>query len=169
MIIIKYILLLILFSISSIIGISIAKKYGTRVKELKEVQRALHIFEEKIKFTYEPIPDVFEEISKKCRENIGNIFYEASKSMNIMSAGEAWEKALDNSNTKLTKEDLDTLKGMAKLLGKTDLDGQVSEIKLTEKFIDTKIEEAEIEKTKNEKLFKTLGITTGLTIVVILI
>ena len=91
MIIIKYILLLILFSISSIIGISIAKKYGTRVKELKEVQRALHIFEEKIKFTYEPIPDVFEEISKKCRENIGNIFYEASKSMNIMSAGEAWE------------------------------------------------------------------------------
>lgn len=165
----KYVLLGIIFSISSFIGITISKKYGTRVKELKEIQRALHIFEEKIKFTYEPIPDVFTDISKKCIQNIGKIFYEAANNMSIMSAGEAWEIALDNSNTKLTKEDIDVLKGMSKMLGKTDLDGQVSEIKLTEKFIDTKIEEAQIEKSKNEKLYKTLGITTGLTIVVVLI
>lgn len=165
----KYVLLGIIFSISSFIGITIAKKYGTRVKELKEIQRALHIFEEKIKFTYEPIPDVFEDLSKKCIKSIGDIFLEASKNMKIMSAGEAWETALDNSNTKLTKDDIEVLKGMAKMLGKTDLDGQVSEIKLTEKFIDTKIEEAQIEKCKNEKLYKTLGITTGLTIVVVLI
>lgn len=169
MIVLKYFLLGIVFAISTIIGITISKKYGTRLQELKEIQRALHIFEEKIKFTYEPIPDVFEDISKRFANSIGSIFYEASQNMSIMSAGEAWEMALDNSNTKLTKDDIDVLKGMAKMLGKTDLDGQVSEIRLTEKFIDTKIDEAQIEKSKNEKLYKTLGITTGLTIVIILV
>ena len=169
MIFFKYVLLGIIFLIASFIGINISKKYGTRLKELKEVQRALHIFEEKIKFTYEPIPDVFEDISKKCIKSIGDIFSQASQMMKLMSAGEAWENALNNSNTKLTKDDLDVLKGMAKMLGKTDLDGQVSEIRLTEKFIDTKIEEAQIEKNKNEKLYKTLGVTAGLTLVIILV
>ena len=55
------------------------------------------------------------------------------------------------------------------MLGKTDLDGQVSEIRLTEKFIDTKIEDAKLERKKNEKLYKTLGLTFGLGIIIVLI
>jgi len=169
MVAIKFCLLGFIFVISALIGITISKKYGTRVKELKEIQRALHIFEEKIKFTYEPIPDVFEDIAKKCTKNIGDIFNESAQLMNVMSAGEAWEVSLEKANTKLTKDDMDVLKGMAKMLGRTDLDGQVSEIRLTEKFIDTKIDEAEIEKKKNEKLYKTLGVTIGLTVVIVLV
>ena len=84
-------------------------------------------------------------------------------------AGVAWENALDNSKTKLTKEDIDVLKGLSKMLGNTDLDGQVSEIRLTEKFIDTKIKEAEFERSKSEKMYRTLGLTVGLTIVIILV
>ena len=79
------------------------------------------------------------------------------------------KKAIDNSNTKLTKDDNEVLKGLAKMLGKTDLDGQVSEIRLTKKFLETKIQDAELEKTKNEKLYKTLGATIGLAIVIILV
>ena len=169
MIIVKFILLAVILGISAFIGINISKKYSTRVKELKEMQRALHIFEEKIKFTYEPIPEVFEEISEKCTESIGNIFSEASQNMKFEFAGVAWENALDNSKTKFTKEDIDTLKGLSKMLGKTDLEGQVSEIRLTEKFLDTKIKEAELERNKSEKLYRTLGLTAGLTIVIILI
>ena len=137
--------------------------------ELKEFQNALNIFEEKIKFTYEPIPDVFKEISEVSKNNVGQVFENASINMKLMTAGEAWEKAIDESNTKLTKDDKDILKGLAKMLGRTDLDGQVSEIRLTKKFLETKIKEAEIEKSKNEKLYKTLGATVGLAIVIILV
>lgn len=167
--IIKLMLLATVFIISVLIGLSISKKYSIRVSELYEIQRALNIFEEKIKYTYEPIPDVFEEISTKCIESIASIFKNASKQMKLIPAGEAWENALDNSITKLNKDDIDTLKGMAKMLGRTDLDGQVNEIRLTQKFITTKIKEAEIQKNKNEKLYKTLGIMFGLTIVIVLI
>ena len=169
MIFIKLVFLISIFFISTILGITISKKYSTRVKELKEINRALNIFEEKIKFTYEPIPDVFEEISNICKNNIGKIFEQASDDMKIMSASEAWEKAINESNTKLTKDDKDVLKSLAKMLGKTDLDGQVNEIRLTLKFLETKLKDAEMERTKNEKLYKTLGATVGLAIVIILI
>ena len=51
-----------------------SKKYSNRLRDLKEMRKALNFFEEKIKFTYEPVPDVFEEISHKIKENIGEIF-----------------------------------------------------------------------------------------------
>lgn len=169
MAIVKIILLFGIFIVSTLLGLLIAKKYSLRVKELKEFQIALNMFEEKIKFTYEPIPDVFLEIAQNTSENIGSIFENASENMKLMSAGLAWEQAIDKSNTKLTKEDKDVLKGLAKMLGKTDLDGQVNEIRLTNKFLDTKLQESEVEKNKNEKLFKTLGATIGLALVIILI
>ena len=118
------------------------------------MRKALNFFEEKIKFTYEPIPDVFEEISHKVKDNIGDIFHNSSKAMQNESAGVAWENAVTNANSNFTDEDKDIIKGLAKMLGKTDLDGQVSEIRLTSKFLDVQIKDAENEKMKNEKLYR---------------
>ena len=167
--IIKIIFLSGIFITSILIGKNISKKYYGRVQELKEMQRALQIFEEKIKFTYQTIPDVFEEISLVLKQNIGEIFKNAAEKMQFLSAGEAWEKALEESDTKYNQEDIEILKGLSKMLGRTDLDGQINEIRLTEKFIETKIKEAEFEKNKNSKLYKTLGITVGLAIVIVLV
>lgn len=169
MIIIKFIILGTILIGTSYIGVLISKKYLNRLIDLKEMKKGLNFFEEKIKFTYEPIPDVFEEISGKLNSNIGNIFYNASKEMEKTSAGEAWENAIDNSNTNFLKEDIDIIKGLAKMLGKTDLDGQVSEIKLTDKFLDVQIKDAERQRSKNAKLYKTLGVTVGLALVIILV
>ena len=169
MMIFKFIFLTIILFGTSYIGILMAKKYSSRVKDLKEMRKALNFFEDKIKFTYEPIPDVFEEISSKVNENIGEIFKSSANLMQNESAGVSWEKAVDNANTNFSKEDSEIIKGLAKMLGKTDIDGQVSEIRLTNKFIDVQIKEAENEKNRNEKLYKTLGVTVGLAIVIVLI
>lgn len=169
MMIFKFIFLTIILFGTSYIGILMAKKYSSRVKDLKEMRKALNFFEDKIKFTYEPIPDVFEEISSKVNENIGEIFKSSANLMQNESAGVSWEKAVDNANTNFSKEDSEIIKGLAKMLGKTDIDGQVSEIRLTNKFIDVQIKDAENEKNRNEKLYKTLGVTVGLAIVIVLI
>ena len=55
------------------------------------------------------------------------------------------------------------------MLGKTDVEGQISEIKLVQNFLDTQIEQAEVERQKNEKLYKTLGGVLGLAIAIILV
>ena len=84
------------------------------------------------------------------------------------TANMAWERAIDESNTNLNKQDKYVLKTLSKLLGQTDVDGQTSQIEITQKFLETQIKEAEEEKKKNEKLYSKLGTTIGLAIVVIL-
>ena len=54
------------------------------------------------------------------------------------------------------------------MLGKTDVNGQVSELNLSIGFIDSQIEKAEEECKKSEKMYKSLGSIAGLAIVIIL-
>ena len=72
--ILKYIILFFIFGTTSFIGILISKKYSNRVKELQEMKSALSMFESKIKFRYEPIPEIFKEISNNFSEHIEEIF-----------------------------------------------------------------------------------------------
>ena len=169
MIWIKYILLIIIFIASFRTGSIVSNKYKNRVRELKEYKNALGIFKTKIKFTYEPIADIFKQISDMVEENVGNVFKIASDNMNKMTAEKAWEKALEKSNNSINEEDKLILKKLSKLLGKTSLEGQVSEIEMTNKFLESQIKKAEHERDKNEKLYKTLGMTIGLALVIILI
>lgn len=169
MLVLKGAILIMLLLSSSYIGILVSKKYQNRVKELKQIKTLLTIFSTKIKLTYEPIPQIFEEIGNKEKSNINNIFKTASKNMEELPAGKAWLKALENQNTNLKKEDIEVLKGLSNLLGKVDLEGQINEIQLIDKFVDTQIEKAEEESKKSEKMYKTLGITVGLAMVIVFI
>lgn len=169
MIIFKILMLILIFGTSSTIGIMFSKKYSNRVKTLKELNSALNIFLTKIKYTYEPIPDIFAQISQNSYKNVSNLFYESSKKMKTIEAGNAWIKAIEECNLEINEEDKIILKGLSKMLGKTNLEGQVSEIELTRSFLKKQIESAEQEKQKNEKLYKTLGMTIGLAIVILLV
>lgn len=166
---VKLCILALIFGLSLTIGRLVANKYSNRVKELKEMKNALNMFETKIKFTYESVPEIFDEISCQIEGNVGNIFKVASKKMKEMSAGDAWRESIDTENTSINEEDKEVLKNLGKLLGKTDIEGQISEIELVINFLDTQIELAEKEKSKNEKMYKTLGGIIGLALVIILI
>ncbi len=167
--IIKYLILFLVFIISALIGKYISKQYIYRLKELEEIKNALNILKSKIKFTYEPLPEIFEEISKNTTLNISKIFTKAKEEMNNKSASEAWENSIDEYSGNLNKEDKQVIKTLSKLLGTTDTDGQLSQIEVTESFLDEQIRQAQEEKNKNEKLYQKLGVTIGMAIVIILI
>lgn len=158
-----------IFLSSSAIGLLISKKYEDRVNELKEFKNALNMFETKIKFTYEPIPEIFDQIAKQMQTTVGRTFKLASSNMEVLTAGDAWDVAVDTNVLNINDEDKNILKNLSKLLGKTDIDGQISQIELTSKFLDEQIEKAEKERLKSEKMYRTLGMVIGLAIVIILI
>lgn len=166
---VKIIIYSCIFLSCSAIGIQISKKYEERVKELKEFKNALNMFKTKIKFTYEPIPEIFEQISKQIQTNTGKIFKLASCNMEVLTAGEAWNIAVDTNILNINEEDKSILKNLSKLLGQTDVEGQISQIELTSNFLDEQIEKAEKERLKSERMYRTLGMVIGLAIVIILI
>ena len=166
--VIKYFMLFLLLVACTLIGRFLSKKYVYRLNELEEMKNALNIFESKRKFTYEPIPEIFGEISKNSSSNISNIFKKAKEKMKEKNASQAWEETIDESDCNFSKEDKQVLKTLSKLLGQTDSEGQISQIEITQNFLNTQIKEAEEEKRKNEKLYSKLGTTIGLAIVIIL-
>lgn len=169
MMIIKGILLIAIFLACSYAGIMISGRYKKRVEELKEMKKSFLGLETKMKYTYDLLPEIFNEIANGLSKNIAEIFQMASFQMKEKSAKEAWQESIENSKTNMNKEDLEILKGFGKLLGKTDMEGQVGQIELTNEFLDTQIEKAEKELAKNEKLYKTLGTVLGLALVILLI
>ncbi len=164
----KYFILFLILMSSTLIGKYLSKRYLYRLEELEEMNTALNIFKSKVKFTYEPIPQIFEEISKGINKNVGNIFILAKEKMKQENANIAWEEAIKESNTNLKDEDKHILNTLSKLLGQTDSDGQISQIEITQNFLEAQITEAREEKNKNEKLYSRLGTTVGLAIVIIL-
>lgn len=165
---IKYFILFLILVASSMIGKFLSKKYVYRLAELEEMQNALNLLKTKIKFTYEPIPEIFEEISKNTNQNIGKIFETAKQKMQRKTANIAWEEAVEETTTNLKKEDKYILKSLSKLLGQTDVEGQTSQIEITEKFLEGQVKEASQEKQRNEKLYTRLGTIFGLAIVLVL-
>lgn len=165
---IKYILLIAIFGLSTGIGILISKSYENRVIELKEFKNILNIMKTKIKFTYEPLAEIFKQISKDNKTNVEKIFDQMANQITYYPTKDVWENCIQDADISIKQEDKDILKKLGKLLGQTDVEGQISEIEVTQSFLDTQIEKAEEEKKKNQKMYKTLGIVTGLVFVIIL-
>lgn len=171
MIIIKYIELFLIFLTSMYIGILYSRGFSNRVRDLEEMKNAMSIFKSKIKFTYKTIPEVFEELSKEIKNNIAGIFLLSKNYMKSYTASESWKIAMQESSstTNFNKEDIEIISNLSKTLGDTDLEGQIAIIELTEKLIDRQIQKAREEESKNGKLYKTLGMGMGITIIIILV
>ncbi len=165
---IKYFMLFLVLLACSLIGRNLSKRYVIRLKQLEEMKNALNMLQSKIQFTYEPIPEIFTQIAKNCTKTIGQVFLLAKEKMETKTANLAWEEAIEESQTALAQEDKYVLKTLSKLLGQTDVEGQIAQIEITQKFLETQIKEAQEEKQKNEKLYSKLGATIGLAIVIIL-
>lgn len=166
---IKYLILILSFSISSYIGFIKAKEFSDRVEQLKKFESALTMFKAKIEFTYEPVKEIFTQISSAVYKDENNIFKLTKDNLGYRDIGLVWEDQVNNYNSYLNKEDKEIIKMFGKLLGKTDKNGQISEIELSRKFIEKQIEKAEDEKQKNVKLYRSLGVIIGFVIIIIFI
>ena len=113
---IKYCMLFLVFIASALIGKYISQKYKFRVDELEEIKNALNIFKSKIKFTYEPIPEIFKQISENTNKNVSKLFSNAVEKMQTDSAGVAFEKSVDEYSGNLKIEDKQAVISLSKLL-----------------------------------------------------
>ena len=166
---VKTILLFAIFSLSTGIGILISKMYENRVKELRQFKNILNIIKTKIKFTYEPLAEIFNQISQEKSSKIEEIFENMTYKLAFENLKYSWMDAIQEADISITQEDKDILKELGKVLGQTDADSQVNEIEVTESFLNMQIEKAEEARKKNQKMYKTLGVVVGLVFLIILI
>lgn len=166
----RYVVLLIIVGGSTSVGFLISKKYSDRVKELTSFANLINILQNKIKFTHKPLPEALEEISKiKENSKITQIFLKVSEKMKSQKTEEAWTKVLQEERIflNLTDEDINMILTLGNVLGKTNIEGQMSELNQFSCLIKNQIKKAYEEQNKNEKMCKSLGTIIGLAIAVV--
>lgn len=172
--IVKIFLIIFVLFASSFIGYLLANKYKARVSELNDLLLALEIFETKIKYTYDSLTTAFLYIADNLKTKIYRIFYitaEELKNNKNDSAGELFKKVIDDEKIflNLNKEDIEALKELGVSLGQTDLEGQIKNIRLVQSTLKNQLENAKEEKLKNYKLYRNMGVLSGLILIIILL
>lgn len=158
----------------SFLGFILSADCKKRPRQLRELQSFLQMFENQISYLSDVITDAFERISKIGGSETCVFFSEtvaALKERKARSASEAWENAVRNNikRTSLNREDEEILVSFGKILGSTDLDGQIKNIRLALSQLKLQENKAEESRVKNESMYRSLGILGGIAVVVVLL
>ncbi len=169
---IKFLGALALVGATSFIGFSLASDCSKRPRSLRELQSLLQMLENEISYLSNLLSEAFNRIYESTNSQTSILFREAAKNLSThgITADAAWEKAIEENYAKLSlnKEDKTVLISFGNMLGNSDLEGQINNIKLMSSQLKLQELKAEEMRTKNEKMYRSLGVLSGLAIVIIL-
>lgn len=161
--------LLIIFA-STIMGWAWSKDCARRPAQIRELQGQLQVLENELNFLSSPLPEAFRKVAST--GGITSVFFKTAafylENRRDMSACRAWELAVNEniSITSLNTEDQEILTSFGKMLGNSDLDGQIRNIRLTLSRLELQEKKAEECRKRNESMYRNLGILGGLALVI---
>lgn len=159
---------------SSFLGFALSRDCARRPQQLRELQALLQMFENQIVFLSDVLTDAFERVFRSSKSEVGVFFRAAAEKLSSggeINAREAWEAAVRENlrKTSLLAEDQEVILSFGTLLGSSDLEGQVKNIRLTVNQLKLQEQKAEERRVKYEGMYRSLGILGGLAVVILLI
>ncbi|WP_425448605.1 stage III sporulation protein SpoIIIAB [Dethiothermospora halolimnae] len=159
---------------SSLIGFLYGNRYSTRVKNLNHIQNCLQLVETEIIYRATPLPDALGQVYEKGNKNVSFIFKDIretllkNKNMDISSS---FNHVLESSKDRLKfqEDDIEILRYLGRVIGTSDRLDQQKHLKVIMEQIIIQQREAQENRKKNEKMYKSLGILSGLAIIIILL
>ena len=145
---------LIVFISSSLLGYMYSRKCSERPKDLRTLQGLLQMFENEISFLSNVLTKAFLKIYRCNDSGVSAFFGHTVEILNSdagINARDAWTKAVrENINkTALNSEDEEILISFGKLLGSSDVEGQIKNIRLTLNQLKMQEERRRTEKKMN--------------------
>lgn len=167
--IIKIIVLPLIITICTILGIKKSKNYENREYILREAITLFKGIENEIKYMLMPLPNAIEITRQNLRTSLKDVMGAVSTKLLDENLEDGQIANEMDKLIELTPYDKQILIQGITNLGQSDVEGQVGVIKLTVNTLENRLEEAIEDKKKNSKLYKTVGFLTGLMIAVIFI
>ena len=171
MIFIKIIISIAILCITSYIGIEMSKSLKAREEILTDFITFLRLLQNEMIYMANSLPVSFEisrqRLSSRLKDVIGAIALDISE----YGSNKVDMSITNNVNTleELNDYDKDIIISTIKNLGRSDIDSQNNVIENAICIIQKQIKEANTNKVKSSKVYKTVGVITGLIIVVIFI
>lgn len=172
MIFFKLVISAVIIILSGYIGIYKAKSLKSREYILRDMVTFLNLVENEIKYMMSILPNAYESSRQKLITSLKDVIGQIVIDMLNSHSEVCIEQSIVNNISKLnelTEYDKNIIISILKNLGRSDIDGQINIIQNGIKVLENQIIEASDIKNKNSKLYKTVGIITGVMIVIICI
>jgi stage III sporulation protein AB len=165
---------IIILTATGFLGYYLSADCKKRPVQLRELQSMLAMLENQICFLSDVLAEAFERVCRSTKSEVGVFFSTAAEKLKTsagITAFEAWEQAVrDNiGKTALNGDDGEILISFGKMLGNSDTEGQIRNIRLAVSQLKLQEQAAEEKREKHEGMFRSLGILFGLALVIILI
>lgn len=169
----KWIGAIILILISTIIGFEFSSKFNKRPEQIQQLKNALNILEAEILYSQTKLKDAFYIISKQIPMPTQELFQLAYQKLSSNEADlfTLWNDSINKyiQKSALTKKEKEILLQFGVTLGQYDVSQQQKYITVTIQHLNRILDEAERKRDKYGNMSKTLGILSGIFIVILLI
>ncbi|NLJ78042.1 MAG: stage III sporulation protein AB [Tissierellia bacterium] len=165
--------LLILFS-TTWMGFYHGSRYSSRLKNLVYMEQCFKMLETEIVYGATPLPEALHNIHRKGNRKISFIFRDIREHLMEHGRGDIFYsfssiiKPLKD-DLHFTAEDIELFLSLGRVIGSSSRRDQEKNFQLILNQIGFLQEDAKDERDKHERLFKNLGILTGLAIIIILL
>lgn len=168
---IKDISLIVILICTTMIGFTYGIEFRNRVKELRDIENMVNYIKNELRFSHDTITIILRKSVNVSSQNIKTFINNLCDYIDedkVNSLEEAFYLVKNKGKTSLKEEDYKVLEDMFKTLGGWDVEGQISMIDLALRNIFSQIEKAEDLRIKNEKIYRSLGISIGAIIDILL-
>jgi stage III sporulation protein AB len=165
---------ILIVSATTFVGFAFAAKDKYRLKELGEIERGILLMKNQISYLGTPLAQLLDEISWKTEGVAGFSFQEIARRMEERqgnSAEEIWESTWTEFGKKsyLTAVDLEELTAFGRTLGFLEKEQQEGSMDMLLHYLRQMQEKINRRLEKNGRLYYSMGVLSGLLLVITLL
>jgi len=163
---------IIICTATTLLGLHLGGAGARRTKDLLEFKKTLILLKSQINFAIYTLPQAFHHISQRAAPPFDQFYTDLANELETgqMEAQAAWTTAVDKlKQSSLSKEDLANLQMLGASLGHMDAVVQINSIDMIITGIDDSLQQLLTQNPKNAKMYRGLGIVSGLLITIVLL
>ncbi|GKU81147.1 stage III sporulation protein SpoIIIAB [Niallia sp. NCCP-28] len=169
---IKIVGAIIILASTSWVGMEFSKVLSERPKQLRQLKTALQSLEAEIMYAHTPLHEAARRLAEQLSPPLSIFFSVFSNKLaqEETTVRDAWSKSLEEiwTSTAMKQPELEIMKQFGETLGRHDRISQQKQILLTLSHLEREEAEARNNQMKYEKMVKSLGVLSGLLIVILL-
>ncbi|KUO50564.1 MAG: hypothetical protein APF76_07910 [Desulfitibacter sp. BRH_c19] len=172
--VIKFVGSILIIATCSYLGFYFGKQYNARLEQIRKLRSSLKMLETEISYSINPLPEALFKVGSRIKGPVQTL-YEHTSDLLIKNMGlpmdEIWRTGLNRlaEESSLKKEELDVLDDFGIGLGGSDREEQLKNLLMVQEQLKVIESNAENERNKYERMYKTLGVLAGIALVLILI
>lgn len=163
---------MIIFS-SSILGFNYSRRFTKRVSNLINMQHCIQILQTEIMYTANPLPEALKEVFNKGNKGVSYVFNEIRECLIVNKNSSVYDGFVAIStelkeNLCFKAQDIEIILSFGRSLGVSNRLDQEKHFNIVLLQLQNQQKEAEEEKMKSGKMYKSLGVLVGFGLVIAL-